>query len=241
MKYKEIRKYQTTSLMTEFLICPYCQIFSPFFTKYFLKNNIIPNIATVYMIISGIIGAVLFAIPTVFTQILGAIFIHIWFIIDCSDGEVARITQRFSTFGKEIDYTAHVINHPLFNLGILSAMYFSGNYNMIWVFIGIFLLSILDTISRHLCSFYDIQNLKIPNKQSEESGNIYPKSVQIKTFILNSLLFYPNFVLLFPIFFFIDMGCGTTLAFWLIIIYVLINLLFIPKQMYGWVKTIVKA
>lgn len=239
MKYREIRKYQTTSLTTEFIICPYCQLFSPFFTKYFIKRGTIPNIVTVYMILSGLLGAVLFAVPNLFCQILGAVFIHLWFILDCSDGEVARITKTFSTFGKELDYTAHVINHPFFSISFFFAMYFSGNYNITYCLIALLLLTMLETWSRHLCSFEDIYGLKLPSK--DEPAEPLPKKQQIITFIYNSLMVYPNFALIFPLCYFLDLALGTQLGFGLLLIYALVNLLLIPKQVYGWVKRIVRA
>ncbi len=238
MRYREIRTYQTTSLLTEFLICPYCQLLSPFFTNFFVKKGIIPNMVTVFMIISGILGAAFFAIPNLVCQIIGTILIHIWFVLDCSDGEVARITKTFSTFGKELDYTAHVINHPFFSLAFISAMYFSGHYNMVWVFAFFVVFSILEWWSRHICIFIDVHNLKLPPQESEEEKCSLRKA--ILTFILNSLLAYPNFALIFPLLFFLDLALGSQIAFYFLGLYVVANLLLVPKIFYGWIKVMVK-
>lgn len=112
LNYKEIRsKYQNK---TWFLCDRYALIISPFITKEMLRMKLRPNIVTLLMMISGIIGAIMFSFDNLALRILGIVFIHLWYVLDCSDGEVARITKIFSRMGKEIDYTAHIINHPYF-------------------------------------------------------------------------------------------------------------------------------
>ncbi len=49
--------------------------------------------------------------------------------MDLSDGQVARYTRRFSKYGTEMDYMAHLIDHPLMNLALW------------WTFIGMDLAS----------------------------------------------------------------------------------------------------
>ena len=71
MKYKDIRAFQPKGLKTDFIICPYCYLLSPFFTKFFVKHHIIPNAVTILMILSGLLGAVLFAVPLLPLRILG--------------------------------------------------------------------------------------------------------------------------------------------------------------------------
>lgn len=120
MKYSTIRKeYQHHELSSMVFVDPYATLLSPFVTKLCLRLRLIPNAVTLGMIGSGIVGAVLFALPFLWGKILGTVFIHLWYVFDCSDGEVARITKRFSKFGTEIDYTAHVVNHPLFLFSFL--------------------------------------------------------------------------------------------------------------------------
>lgn len=235
MQYKEIRKYQQHGIKSEFIVCIYCQWLSPFFTKFFIKHKIIPNKVTVLMILSGLLGAMLFAVPTLPTQILGALFIQIWFILDCSDGEVARITKRFSTFGKEIDFTAHIINHPCFTLAFLSAMYFSGNYPMLLTGLLFVIFMALESMGRHLCSFYVIHDLRLP---PQESAATMSSAKEILLYIINSVTVYPVFALLFPLFFFLDTAFGIDLCFWFLLLFTVSNILIMPRQVYKWVKRI---
>lgn len=102
-----------------------------------LKLKMIPNVVTLCMIIIGIIGAVLFAMPQLWCKILGVVFIHLWYITDLSDGEVARITKRFSKYGTDIDYYAHMINHPLF-IAAFGYSFIQLGYDTVWVLIAMF-------------------------------------------------------------------------------------------------------
>ena len=239
MKYKEIRAFQMKGLKTDFIVCPYCYLFSPFFTMFFVKHHVVPNVVTVLMILSGLLGAVLFAVPVIPIQILGTILIHIWFILDCSDGEVARITQKFSTFGREIDYTAHIVNHPCFTISFLIAMYLSGRYDMFWCIVAFLIFTSLESMGRHLCSFYVIRDLKLTEQKMETKNPPLLKGIIL--YIINSITVYPVFALLFPIIFFIDMALGTELCFFLTVLFAIANLCVIPRQVIKWVKYIVKA
>ncbi|MGN0962407.1 MAG: CDP-alcohol phosphatidyltransferase family protein [Clostridia bacterium] len=235
MKYKDIRAFQPKGLKTDFIICPYCYLLSPFFTKFFVKHHIIPNTVTILMILSGLLGAVLFAVPFLPLQILGVIFIHVWFILDCSDGEVARITKRFSTFGTEIDYTAHIINHPCFSLSFLLAVCFTGRYPMLLFGLLLFVFTALESMGRHLCSFHLIYDMKIPVEKKEERSSFLKGCI---LYIVNSLTVYPVFALVFPLLFFLDGIFGLQTGLGLLIVFVGMNLLVIPRQVYKWVKKI---
>ena len=121
MKYSTIRKeYQHHTLDGMVFVDPYATLLSPLVTNVCLRLKLIPNVVTLCMIGSGALGAVFFALPFLWAKILGTVLIHLWYVLDCSDGEVARITKRFSKFGTEIDYTAHVVNHPLFLAAFLN-------------------------------------------------------------------------------------------------------------------------
>ena len=121
--YREIRRrYQPHDWWCPSLIDHYAYLISPLFTGIFVKAGIAPNSVTVLMIAAGMIGAILFAGPQLWLKVYGLLFLHLWYVLDCSDGEVARITGTFSKFGKEMDYTAHLVNHPLFNLAFASSL-----------------------------------------------------------------------------------------------------------------------
>lgn len=69
MKYSTIRKeYQHHELSTMVFVDPYATLLSPFVTKMCIKLHLIPNAVTLCMIGSGIIGAILFALPFLWSK-----------------------------------------------------------------------------------------------------------------------------------------------------------------------------
>ncbi|MDE5758277.1 MAG: CDP-alcohol phosphatidyltransferase family protein, partial [Allobaculum sp.] len=108
----KIREFRKAMLAGHFLTRDIGRICS----VWFIKHNIVPNQITLLMIMFGIIGSILFAIPNVWCKILGYCGWLMWFAMDCSDGQVARYTKTFSKYGTEMDYMAHLIDHPLMNM-----------------------------------------------------------------------------------------------------------------------------
>jgi phosphatidylglycerophosphate synthase len=92
---------------------------SPLFTAIFVKYGVRPNSITILMILSGLLGAALFAVDNVVVKVAGYVFIQLWFVMDCCDGEVARITKDYSKYGTEMDYLAHILTHPAFQISFL--------------------------------------------------------------------------------------------------------------------------
>lgn len=212
MNYKEIRQNFQSSVVGLTLIDRYCMCISPVLTKIFLRKNIIPNDVTLLMILSGLIGGILFFANNIYIKIIGIIFIHLWYILDCSDGEVARITKKFSKFGKELDYMAHTINHPLFFLAYaitLSSNSFLNHYSILITF---FILCILDMINRQILSINIIYDLKIPTDGTSYDDPVYTKLQLIKCHFLMFIGALPNFVLLFPVIYVLDILVGTHFA-----------------------------
>lgn len=129
MKYSEIRKFSPREA-SHSLIDALCITISPLFTSVFVKYNIAPNTVTLFMILFGIIGSLLLLLPSICLKSIGVLCLLLWYVMDCSDGETARITQRFSKYGKEMDYMAHLVCHPLFVIAVWSNFYQLGKYNM---------------------------------------------------------------------------------------------------------------
>ncbi|MBR5923772.1 MAG: CDP-alcohol phosphatidyltransferase family protein [Clostridia bacterium] len=73
------------------------------FSKIFVKLHIIPNIVTAMSGIVGITGGILLCFDTLPLNILGAILVFFSAVFDASDGQVARMTKRYSNFGRTLD------------------------------------------------------------------------------------------------------------------------------------------
>jgi len=212
MRYKDIRKITKIKPINQELFFAYFfgRRLSPFFVSVFLNLKIKPNTVTIYMIIAGIIGAILFAFDNIWFKFIGYIFMLLWLILDCADGEVARITKVFSKFGKELDYIAHIINHPIFSIAFLISLIQLNKYNAILLAIISILLISSNLINRNLFSMYIIYDLKV------KPENVILKKQKILRVIINYviciLIYFPNFVLLFPLMYFIDVSMGTFLS-----------------------------
>jgi phosphatidylserine synthase len=241
MKYKEIRNsYQDHNYIEKIFVDPYAMLISPIFTKLFLKLKATPNQVTVMMMLSGIIGAILFAIPNNFIKIVGIVFIHIWYILDCSDGEVAKITKKFSKFGTEIDFTAHVVNHPLFNIAFAFCMISLNKYNSELILFLFMILIGFNLAMRNLLSFDLIYNLKSKKNERKEFSK-FKKKKQLAIYFVGFFVQYPNFALIFPILYYIDLNFNTKISFIYLILVTIMSILIVSRGMVKWINRIVNS
>lgn len=121
---------------------------SIFFSKFFLIIKMTPNQVTGLMIITGIAGSILFAFPSIILSILAFIVFQLWLILDCSDGEVARLSGKISLFGPYLDRLNHYIT-DIFLLASLGVKLYIITNNTLYLFLGT-LLSLINIFSRLL-------------------------------------------------------------------------------------------
>lgn len=192
---------------------------SPYFSAFYIKKKVVPNTITIHMIISGIIGAIFFSFSNIYLKLIGVIFMQLWFILDCSDGEVARETNNFSKYGKELDYTAHIINHPLFSISLLISMLDAKKYNSTLIVTIFFLITYLDLYSRNIYAFYLIKNLKEKETKIREKEVDFSKKIKEKIKrIIEIFTIYPNFILFSTLLYFFNTD--------ILIFYALLNIIF---------------
>lgn len=96
------------------------------FTKLFIALGFSPNTITVVSMLIGLAGAACFAHGTFEWGIIGALLFQLSVIIDCCDGEVARLTFSESPFGQELDIIADNIVHMAVFAGIAWGSYSQG-------------------------------------------------------------------------------------------------------------------
>lgn len=224
---KRIKEENKPSLK-EFFLASFLisQRVSPYLSSFYIKRGTKPNTITLHMIYSGILGAVLFALPNIYMKVLGALFIHLWFILDCSDGEVARYTKQYSNYGKELDYMAHLINHPLFGISLFFSLVQLNQYSVNLLLLLIFTSNLLDYLTRNLNTLDIVIQLKTKDipKVSEASKSWSTKDFFV--FIASIFMVYPNFILFGVIFFFVDYGMGTSVLFIYLILNIIVTFLF---------------
>lgn len=227
----EIKQKNKPRLIDMFL-CSYLisQRISPYLSSMYIKKNIVPNKITIHMILSGIIGAILFSIPNTFVKIIGAIFIQLWFVLDCSDGEVARYTKTFSKFGKELDYMAHLINHPLFGLSIFISLYQLNRYNVFILISLVVLSNLIDYGIRNITTLNVMDEFKLENKNENNADDKPVWNIKtIVLFITSIFTLYPNFALFGVLIYFVDLYVGSNILYFYLIMNVIVTGLFLIK------------
>jgi phosphatidylglycerophosphate synthase len=111
--------------------------FSIFITRLFLMTPITANQVTLLMIFFGSAGAFFFALNGIWPAIVGALLYQFSYVLDCSDGEVARYKNQSSTTGVYIDFVAHVVINQLILIGLTYHSY--NQLQKMWVvWVGFF-------------------------------------------------------------------------------------------------------
>jgi len=212
----------------------YATLISPCCTRFFLRRGVIPNTVTLGMIVSGVLGAVLFATPLLAAKIAGAALIHLWFILDCSDGEVARLTGIFSPFGTELDQMAHAICHPLFNLCFAYSLIALHQYNS-GLILTLSVISIsAEMLLRHLIDLSGAYLRTPMGRARPEKARSLFRIVAGR--VLGIFYVYPNFALLFPVLYLVDRFAGTSLAWAYFMAQTVLSALEASRLAYRWTR-----
>ncbi len=110
----------------------YMRKLSPYATLMFARQGWSPNAVTVAFIASGVAGGVIAAVPGIWAAIGVVLLFQLYLLFDCSDGELARYTRRFSATGVFLDRMGHYICEAvlLAGLGVRAQGHFnlSGGY-----------------------------------------------------------------------------------------------------------------
>ena len=240
MSYRTIRStYQPRAWAGDVAVDHYAYRLSPFLTPIFVDANIAPNTVTILMMAAGLVGSLLFAMPPIALKACGLIFIHLWYVLDCCDGETARITKRFSKFGKEMDYVAHVVNHPLFNLAFAVTLVGLGRYSVSLILFASLLCISAELVLRNIVSFSYLYELKMnsPVLKRDRRGILKKMSFQIVCFFS----VYPNFALLFPLAYFADLYFDTSVALYYLLAHTAVSSLLALWRSFRWGSAIVSV
>ncbi len=96
---------------------------SPFFTKMFLSLHMSPNMITLVATLIGLVSAACFASGSYTAGLIGAVLFQLSAVIDCCDGEVARLTFAESPFGAKLDIWLDNLVHMAIFAGIAYGAY----------------------------------------------------------------------------------------------------------------------
>lgn len=146
--YKEIKAKQTADLKSKISRYMIYRKFSTLFTYLFVKLGVQPSTISILNFIPPIAGYFFLSMGTYFSIIFGLLFFALFKILDCCDGEVARIQNskamddlHKSIEGPYFDGVAHFIYSTLFGVGLgtgLSRLYNHDAYLTLGVFLTLF-------------------------------------------------------------------------------------------------------
>lgn len=88
------------------------------FTRWFLSAGLAPNAITVVSMLIGVVAAASFALGGYAAGLIGALLFQLSAIVDCCDGEVARLTFAESRLGEQLDIVADNLVHMAIFAGI---------------------------------------------------------------------------------------------------------------------------
>ena len=92
--------------------------FSRLLTRFFLRTPLTPNQITVLSFLTGLIGASCFLLGSYAWAVTGALLLQFSTVIDCVDGEVARVKMLESPFGEWLDISLDTVVHIAIFLGV---------------------------------------------------------------------------------------------------------------------------
>lgn len=96
---------------------------SAMLTSLFLSLRLSPNAVTLISIAIGLVAAVLFGMGGYAAGIIGALLFQLSAIVDCCDGEVARLTFSESKAGEQLDIMGDNVVHMAIFAGIAWGAY----------------------------------------------------------------------------------------------------------------------
>lgn len=208
MTYKEFRKSNPLPSFTSWpFIDSVCCRISPLFSIAFIKRGVKPNTITLFMIISGIVGGVVLMFPFAWCKCIAGFVYLLWYIFDCSDGEVARSTTTFSKGGKYLDWCAHLITHPLFSVAMWYSFVNMG-YSILLTTVLTFLLIISELLGRNRISMDTLYG------NIDNTPFIKFTKMGIVRYVYSFFVYLPNMIIILPFVLGITMFFGTNWFYW---------------------------
>jgi phosphatidylglycerophosphate synthase len=123
----------------------YMRRLSPYLTRLLLRTPITPNGATWLMLLVGIAAAAVLTLPGIWPAVVAVALIQLQLALDCSDGELARWTERRSPAGVYLDRLAHWLTEAALPIGL--GIRADGGWDSIgtWTMLGL-VLAILSLV-----------------------------------------------------------------------------------------------
>ena len=214
---KELRKAGTKRKDPIYAFMDYLAYYP---AKLFLYTSLTANQITVIWIIGQIIAALFLTSGDYLTMVIALVAFQAMFVLDCTDGIIARHKKQFTLNGIYLDYIGHYIANPLLficlGIGIANI-----THNVLYVFLGgltaiIFLLNKAITLNPFWYGNPD-QKKKIEDSYNEthiqkKKGLLFYAFVFLRVEYFFNLMFwgilfgYAEYTLmLYTLFFFLEL------------------------------------
>lgn len=92
-------------------------------TRVMVAMGVSAGCVTALMIVTGFAGALLLASAKPYVRVYAVLLLQLWYLFDCVDGEVARLTGRGSVSAQYADYLSHYLVHPLIFASLAAGIY----------------------------------------------------------------------------------------------------------------------
>jgi len=163
--------------------------FSRIFTFYALRVSwLTPNVVSSLSFIIALIGIGLFLHPELWVRAVGVLLLQISFVLDCSDGEIARARGLSSKYGAFLDSSYDRIKEALM-LGALTWLAFIDRETMLVILIGVSAILGLQIISY----LREAKKASWPDQRSSEiyiTKTIYLGTVDIVIFVVSAAVLF---------------------------------------------------
>jgi phosphatidylglycerophosphate synthase len=96
----------------------YMRKLSIYVTWALARTPLTPNQVTGLMILAGLLAGAVLALPGLWAAVAAAVLIQLYLLLDCSDGELARWTNRTSITGVYLDRVGHYFAEAALLIGL---------------------------------------------------------------------------------------------------------------------------
>lgn len=162
--YSEFRNSLKSYDVEEILDIYFYRPLSFLLVKLIYSTNITPNQISVFSMFFGIFAGVMFALGRPWSFSLAAVFLLVSNVLDCADGQLARLKKNGTGIGRIIDgFIDYVTGFSMFlGIGIGLSVY-TGDYLYVWV------ITLIAAASRIF------QNMFFDNYRNVYMVNVYNK------------------------------------------------------------------
>ena len=155
---------------------------SIYLTWLFIKLGVSPDAVSIGIIPFGLFVTYFFTLGTYYGFLIGGLLLQFWYLLDLSDGEVARYHKQRSAKGSFLDKVNHIFVHPAIFLSMGIGFYNKFNNPLFILLGGITACALLmqDLINLHklvaLVRYKVVKDIQIGVDETKEiPGSLFHK------------------------------------------------------------------